>query len=455
MPVLSTLHKALETGTAYLPTNSEIVYSGPFEMSEAALKNTLTYVFEYLMHQCYMLCVKNGTHKLYKLMPRATAPLYKTAIATSLKRLKLNPTLTDAQRSFIARGVDGAAPIRVMQCIVKKFAPESADDVGDNEYLDVLRPADLPNGVFLFNLTDAVILRADGTHPFPMVVGPNVSIGKFGNSKHIPIFSISGQLGYLDIPIPNYDDVLWALGKGARLSDFTTEWNKKTVSQAVFRGGPTGCGYTESTNARIKIATMRSPLLDAGITVAGSAKTIDSRSIKFDPVYGLGVLNTGIRPIPRMSMVEQSRRKYIVHIDGNVSAYRLATTLATGSLILRVASDYTSWLDEHLRAGEHYIAIDADLSNLIETIEWCRAHDEECARIAARGREVAMWSMADGRVCMEIQMALWRLYSPAKKSSSTEVSVPIDTLTAASEKCAAGTQKTRIAGRRMCKLKEV
>jgi hypothetical protein len=399
-----------------------------------------------------MLCVKNGAHKLYKLMPRATAPLYKAAIAASLKKLKLNPTLTDAQRSFVARGVEGAAPIRVMQCVVKKFAPESADDVGDNEYLTVLRAADLPNGVFLFNLTDAVILRSDETHPFPMVVGPEVSIGKFAKSKHIPIFSLSGQLGYLDIPIPNYDDILAALGKGVRLSDFTTDWNKKTVVQAVFRGGPTGCGYTESTNARIKISTMRSPLLDAGITVAGSAKTIDSRSIKFDPVYGLGVLNTGIRPIPRMSMAEQSRRKYIVHIDGNVSAYRLATTLATGSLILRVASDYTSWLDEYLRAGEHYIAIDADLSNLIETIEWCRSHDEECAKVASRGRNVAMWAMADGRACMEIQMAMWRLYAPAKQNAPTEVSVSIDTLT--SGKCASAAQKTKIAGRRMCKLKE-
>jgi Glycosyl transferase family 90 len=155
-----------------------------------------------------------------------------------------------------------------------------------------------------------------------------------------------------------------------------------------------------------------------------------------------------------MSMADQSRRKYIVHIDGNVSAYRLATTLATGSLILRVASDYTSWLDEYLRAGEHYIAIDADLTNLIETIEWCRSHDEECAKIAARGREVALWAMGDGRVCAEIQMALWRLYSPAKKSAPAEVSVPIDTLTGSSKKCADGTQKTKVAGRRMCKLKE-
>jgi hypothetical protein len=63
-----------------------------------------------------------------------------------------------------------------------------------------------------------------------------------------------------------------------------------------------------------------------------------------------------------------------------------------------------------------------------------------------------MWAMADGRACMEIQMAMWRLYAPAKQNAPTEVSVSIDTLT--SGKCASAAQKTKIAGRRMCKLKE-
>jgi hypothetical protein len=43
-----------------------------------------------------------------------------------------------------------------------------------------------------------------------------------------------------------------------------------------------GCGYTQETNARIRISTMRSPLIDAGIV--GKTKTVDSTSVKFDPV---------------------------------------------------------------------------------------------------------------------------------------------------------------------------
>jgi hypothetical protein len=83
-------------------------------------------------------------------------------------------------------------------------------------------------------------------------------------------------------------------------------------------------GADTLTNARIKISTMRSPLIDAGIV--GKTKTVDSTSVKFDPVHGLGMMNTGLSPNP-LTLKEQSRFKYIVHIDGNVNAYRLLTTM--------------------------------------------------------------------------------------------------------------------------------
>ena len=41
-----------------------------------------------------------------------------------------------------------------------------------------------------------------------------------------------------------------------------------------------------------------------------------------------------------MPMEEQSKYKYIIHIDGNVNAYRLLNSMLTGSLILRVKSEY-------------------------------------------------------------------------------------------------------------------
>ncbi len=49
---------------------------------------------------------------------------------------------------------------------------------------------------------------------------------------------------------------------------------------------------------------------------------------------------------------------------------------------------YHSWLCEpFLVAGYHYVEVSRDFSDLLEKIEWCRAHDEECRQIAENGKE--------------------------------------------------------------------
>ena len=279
-----------------------------------------------------------------------------------------------------------------MQCIVKAQIEIDTQIPDKNEYLVLLEKIpNLPDGIFILNLTDAIILRNDSTNPFPMVTG-NIPLGEYNFSSHIPILTISGQKGYSDIPIPNYDDINIILGKSTfDKSKFITNWKDKTNEKAFFRGGPTGCGYTEETNMRIKLFRMaekNSSILD--VQLSGKGSTIDTKSVRFDPVYGLGSLNTGIKPTNKfISMEEHSRFKYIIHIDGNVNAYRLLTSMLTGSLILRVESEYKSWAEQVLKNGKHYISIKSDLSNLLEKIEWCKKNDSKCAKIAENGMNLA------------------------------------------------------------------
>jgi hypothetical protein len=204
------------------------------------------------------------------------------------------------------------------------------------------------------------------------------SLGEYNFPSHLPILSGSGQTGYWDIPIPNYDDVRLVMGYD-KIGTPELNWSaKKDI--AVFRGGPTGCGYTANTNMRLKLASMKSDLLDVGIVQNKSS------SLKFDPVEGLGTLETTQKKVGFLDlMTEQSTYKYIIHVDGNVAAYRLLKSMLTGSLILRVKSPYTLWMDHKLEAGKHYIEIESDLSNLESTIQWCLNHDKECKKIATRG----------------------------------------------------------------------
>jgi len=84
--------------------------------------------------------------------------------------------------------------------------------------------------------------------------------------------------------------------------------------------------------------------------------------------------------------VEKSGYKYILNIDGHVSACRLSSEFAMNSVILIVESDYKLWFSHLLIPNFHYIPISRNLDNLITQIEWCKTHDKECKKIAKNGR---------------------------------------------------------------------
>jgi len=372
----------------YQETIHEIVLEQPVEMKnplwkidDVSIKNTLRYLFQ-ISHQCYLLCIQDEMPYMYKIIP-PLQKIYHKALEGAFKKLKDNPHLTEEQRRKIVR----VKPVRVMQCVVKEHVNK---EVETNEYQDVLSRLKLPDGIYILNLTDAIILRKDWKHPFQMVVG-NVPMTRY--NSFLPILSMSGQKGYADIPIPNYDEIEWVYKKTNIYEDFITEWSKKTIDKAVFRGGPTGCGYTAETNMRVKLAILSkdpafADFLDVGIS--GKGKTIDTLSLRFDPTFGLGMLNTGIIPTDKfLKMYEQSQYKYIIHIDGNVNAYRMLYTMTTGSLILRVMSEYTSWAEQYLKPNVHYVPVNSDLSNLQDVLDWCRSNEDKCQEIAENGLKLS------------------------------------------------------------------
>ena len=409
--VVRSYDEAYKIGIPYIKSQS-VINSGMFkmpaqvrepvwEMSAKALENTLKYVCEYLHHQCYMLCIENNDILLCKLEMGTTAPVFSEIIQEQLWDVNANPTMTHKQIKFVQDSVEkNIDKLRVMQCVVKPYKGATVE--ADNEYLELLKGLDLPNGVFLLNLTDAIILRNDGKSPFTMVTG-KVGLGKYDFDKHIPILSMSGQRNYLDIPMPNYDDIANFYKPNPQMK---TEWADKKIAKAVFRGGPTGCGYTARTNMRIKLAQMVSPLIDVELT--GKGATIDSNSMRFDPKYGLGVLNTGIPSATSfLTMADQSNYKYIIHVDGNVNAYRLLTTMLTGSLILRVTSQYKSWADHMIKHMTHYVPVKADLSDLQGVIQWCKKHDTECKAIAKAGMEFARSVLNEAYIKGYMKQLLW------------------------------------------------
>jgi hypothetical protein len=376
MRKLHSVEEALEVSKPYLEnlqTNGTVLkvpphqVDGPWKQDIKSAENTFRYIFEKLHHNCYLLCVGESV-EIFKLESSTTAPSFKPALT------KLNKTIKGKQRKSLLKTLR-SKEWRIMQCVVKPFRDSEAQ-----EYPSFLKDLKMPNGVYILNITDAVILREDGKEPWPMVSG--LPLGEYAFSSHLPILSGSGQRGYWDIPIPNYDDIRLVMGYD-KIGTPMLEWkDKKPI--AVFRGGPTGCGLSEETNMRLKLASMRSEKLDVGI-VATSSKTM-----KFDPKDGLGFLETKLKKVGFLDLItEQSKYKYIINVDGNVAAFRLLKSMLTGSLILRVKSEYTIWADHLLQKDKHYVEVNSDLSNLNEVLEWCYANDSKCKRIAENGRKFA------------------------------------------------------------------
>jgi len=403
-----------------LPLNLD---DGPWEMSEEALYQTLSYIMNFLNHSCYMLCVNGDEQKMVKLETREMSQFFKDIVMADVRKkqdAKINGALLDDK--------DRLKKMRIMQCVVKPYAAASGTS---EEYNALFQKIRAPDGVYILNLTDAVLLRKNGLIPWKL--NRNVQMpAAYRIEKFIPVLSISGEEGYWDIPIPNYDDVDYVLKDAHPDPKYELDWAKKK-SKAVFRGGPTGCGVSENTNMRIKLAKMGldpkySAMLDVGI-VSNKPDTIDSEAIRYDPKVGLAYMNTFLKPVARMPMSEQSTYKYIIHIDGNVHAYRLLTTMRTGSVILRVKSDYTSWIDhlldqEEANGRRMYIPVRADLSNLISQIEYCETHSEECKAIAERAKQFAERAMTLSYVVNAVEAVMWKL-KEVLKPGLTIGSVPL------------------------------
>ena len=198
-----------------------------------------------------------------------------------------------------------------------------------------------------------------------------------------------------DIPFPTMED--WArvsCQEDSKLFypdfkkykySFNTDWNSKK-SIGVFRGASTGCGVSIDTNPRLKVSKLsisHPDLIDAGITKWNCRP----RKIMNHPTLEIIDPNKlGLPLVSFLSPVEQSNYKYIINVDGHVSAFRLSLELSMGSVVLLQESKYRVWFRKYLKEYEHYVPIKEDLSDLVEKIKWCREHDEECRKIAENSK---------------------------------------------------------------------
>ena len=293
-------------------------------------------------------------------------------------------------------------------CLVRPEFPIGENDRGVSNLKDMLltlcAEREVPDIELFFNRRDFPLLKRDDTEPYEHIFDSDkFPLTSHRYNKYCPILSMVTTDKNADIPFPTMED--WARvshqedGKlfapdfrSYNLDVAPTPWEKKRPT-AVFRGASTGCGVTVDTNPRLKVAHMSHvdrgrvedgvALLDAGIT------KWNCRPRKITKQHHLQVIDPSRMGFPLASFLtprEQGQYKYIINVDGHVSAFRLSLELSMGSVVLLQESKYRVWFRKYLKEYVHYVPVKEDLSDLYDQIRWCRAHDVECQQIVTNAR---------------------------------------------------------------------
>jgi len=278
------------------------------------------------------------------------------------------------------------------------YEGELNTSVFKNMIEELLKERSVPDIEFFINDRDFPILKNDYTEPFNHLYdGEDVKIeSEYQYKKMAPIFSKSITDKFADMLIPTNDDWLMASNNffvdgctdsyhSSVWKNINQDWSKKKPI-CIFRGSATGCGITIENNNRLKAANISidyPKILDAGITdwnarpkkyMNDHIKIIDSKGFRFK------IAN-------KISNIQKSNYKYILNIDGHVSAFRLSSELSMKSVILLVKSPYKMWFSHLLEEYVHYIPIKEDLEDLISQIKWCINNDKKCKIIAENAKK--------------------------------------------------------------------
>jgi hypothetical protein len=289
-------------------------------------------------------------------------------------------------------------------CLLRFEYPLDEGDSGVSHMSDMFRTLcrerKLPDVEFFINRRDFPLLKRNYTEPYNHIYdSENQPLLSHRYEKYSPILGGSTTKNFADISIPTWKD--WARVRALEGCFFekTLDENKNELTQiswkdkiptAVFRGSSTGYGVSKENNQRINLLNVCSSFLEKEFLVNVGITNWNNRPRKIQGNPYLQTISPDIQKTraSKLSPQEQCNYKYIINIDGHVTAFRLSLELSMGSVILLVGSemDYSIWFMKFLKPYVHYVPVCKDLSNLREIILWCRDNDDKCEMIANNSR---------------------------------------------------------------------
>ncbi len=242
--------------------------------------------------------------------------------------------------------------------------------------------------------------------------------------NYLPIIGFSGHTDYFDIASVGYEEYKYVCDYK---ESNPTHWEDK-IPSALFRGGITGCGIDIRSNIRLHLAYLskiEERDLPNTILKIDAALLINKQKIIYDSIrkelYNHIPDIHMYRTIPSGSYMgpeEQSRYKYIIHVDGFVAAGRLLKSIMLQSVMLKIESPTYLWFSHLLKEGETYISIDPTLTNLETQINDCITKDAEAKKIAQDSYKLIKPFMNKSILLDIMNYILWRISDKVEQNDS-------------------------------------
>jgi hypothetical protein len=110
-----------------------------------------------------------------------------------------------------------------------------------------------------------------------------------------------------------------------------------------------------------------------------------------------------------VSREDHLKFKYLIDVDGNSCTYeRYFWLLLSNSLVLKQMTQNVQWYYGGLTPYQHFVPVKADLSDLLEKIEWAKAHDAECKKMAERASQFVKDNLSSEDTLLYLYLLLQR-----------------------------------------------
>jgi protein glucosyltransferase len=159
-------------------------------------------------------------------------------------------------------------------------------------------------------------------------------------------------------------------------------WNKK-IDKAFWRGKLSDDQTDHAYRSKLVDYSIELPKdFDAKFTQTNSPKPKNKLEILYE------VISLELSIPPFVSRKDQVHYKMLINLDGYTSTYPgFLWRLLSNSVTIKQETDNEQWFYDAVKPWIHYVPVKQDLSDLLEKVEWIKAHDDEARKIAERSTE--------------------------------------------------------------------